>query len=82
MDLILHLTPDWSEITKNVEWNNLHENVKRIEWAHVFKNESCVEMFENMRNLPNKLCISKFNRPDQGLLDFKTKIYSNQLHLN
>ena len=63
--------PSWSEITKNAKWKNFHKHIRRIERGHVFKNKSCVEMSENIQNLPNKLCIPKFNRPDQDLLDLK-----------
>ena len=72
-------TPSWSEIIKNTEWRNLHKHIRRIEMAHVFKNESCVEMSENIQNLPKKLDIPKFNRPDQDLLDSEIKTYCQSI---
>ena len=72
-------TPSWSEITKNAEWKNFHEHIRRIERGYVFKNKSCVEMSENIQNLPNKLCIPKFSRPDQDLLDSETKTYCQSI---
>ena len=54
---------------------NVYEHIRGIEWAHVFKNKSSVKMSENVQNLPNKLCIPKFNRPDQGLQYCETKTY-------
>ena len=64
-------TPNW---TKEVEFNerlNLARHVRRIEWEYILPREE--NSFEN--EMPPKLKIPKFNRPDKDLLSQQVNAY-------
>ena len=64
-------TPKWNEPTKNQEWLNLERHLRSCEWSSVFQEESNNPSYQ----VPEKLKIPKFNRPEPKLVEEKTKVY-------
>jgi len=72
-------TPNWNERIQDVEWLNLMSHIRRAEWNHVYNNsndesetnDECIDLVD----LPQKLKIKKFNRPQPSQLNDKMVTY-------
>ena len=73
-------TPYWSNSIEEKEWNNLIDHLRRCEWNNILSNDNNADLTENIElsnqsNLPPKLKLPKFNRPNPELLDNSMFIY-------
>ena len=67
-------TPKWCESTKNQEWLNLQRHIRSCEWSSVFRDDESNNS-DNFVRFPEKLKITKFNRPEPDLVEEKIQVY-------
>ena len=62
-------TPNWSKSTREHEILNLTKHIRALEWHSFFNGENPPQKPDS--NLPNKLKIPKFNRPQSEMVNKK-----------
>ena len=64
-------TPKWNSRNENNEWLNLIRHIRSCEWASIFQDEGKTDF----TNLPNKLKIPKYNRPNKEEVEENIQVY-------
>ena len=66
-------TPKWTKKTEDREYLSLLQHIRRVEWDSVISDDS--EDQESTNQIPVKLRIPKWNRPDSDLVEEKVTEY-------
>ena len=68
-------TPKWDQSTRDKEWKNLFQHVRKVEWADYFRDEERDEHAELTTIRSRKLKTPNFSRPQSQLLSEETRTY-------
>ena len=69
-------TPRWTPKMEREEWYNAQTHTRNVEWHDVFGDDNDDEI---KREVPDKLKLSNYSRPDRSKLDDKTVTYSESV---
>lgn len=68
-------TPKWTGRVERKEWENLFQHIRRVEWKDFFGSLDGATEGEEEVEIPKKLKIPKFSRPDTQVLNTEVNTY-------